>query len=107
MQSGTRLRKGDVVQVMTGRSKGKTGKVLKIDERRQRVFVEKTHMVKRHMKPSKQHPQGGLIEKESAIHWSNVMLVDGKTGKPTRIRMHVKDGVRERVAVKSGQVIGN
>ena len=78
------LRKNDMVQVIAGREKGKTGRVLKVLEKNGRVLVEKTNMVKRHMKPSQQNPQGGLVEKESAIHYSNVLLMCPKCNRGVR-----------------------
>ncbi|MGK5082815.1 50S ribosomal protein L24 [Bdellovibrionota bacterium FG-1] len=69
------LRRNDQVQVIAGREKGKTGKILKVDAKNCRVLVEKVNMVKRHTKPSQQSPQGGIIEKELPLHYSNVLLM--------------------------------
>src|SRR5438270_8192305 len=76
MMTQTRLsiRRNDTVQVMAGREKGKSGKVLRVDAKNGKILVDKLNMVKRHLKPSQQHPQGGILEKESAIHYSNVLL---------------------------------
>lgn len=68
------LKKNDHVQVIAGREKGKTGKVLKVDRKNSRVVVERVNLVKRHVKPSQQNPQGGIVEKESSVHYSNVLL---------------------------------
>jgi large subunit ribosomal protein L24 len=69
------LRKDDQVQIMAGREKGKVGKILKVDSKNNRVLVEKINMVKRHTKPSQQSPQGGIVEKELPLHYSNVLLM--------------------------------
>jgi large subunit ribosomal protein L24 len=78
------IRKNDMVQVMSGKEKGKTGRVLKVLAKSNRILVEKTNMVKRHVKPSQQNPQGGLIEKESTIHYSNVLLMCPKCNRGVR-----------------------
>src|SRR5580704_7209730 len=92
-----RLKKNDVVKVIAGRDKGKQGRVIEIDRRTGRVVVEHVMMVKRHTKPNPgKQIKGGIAERESAIHVSNVMLV-GSDGKPTRIGMKVeKIGNKER-----------
>ncbi len=87
-----KIRKNDIVKIMSGKEKGKVGRVLKVDGERERVFVEKINMVKRHAKPSKAHPQGGVIEKEAALAYSNVLLMCDKCNKPTRVRMTVAEG---------------
>jgi large subunit ribosomal protein L24 len=103
-----RVRKGDQVQVIAGKDRGKRGRVLRVQPRRDRVFVEGINMVKRHTRPQ-QAPGtqraaavGGVIEREGPIHVSNVMLVDPKGGKPTRIRVERSSGRRVRVAKRSG-----
>lgn len=78
------LRKSDQVQIMSGREKGKTGKVLKVDTKNNRVLVEKINMVKRHTKPSQQSPQGGIVEKELSLHYSNVLLMCAKCNRGRR-----------------------
>jgi large subunit ribosomal protein L24 len=85
MQAKTRLRKGDMVQIMSGRSKGKQGKIMRIQESKSRVFIEGTNTVKCHMKPSQKHPQGGVVDKEAPVHWSNVQLLPSDGGKPVRV----------------------
>lgn len=101
-----RLRKNDIVMVMAGRSKGKTGKILTLDWESQRALVEKVNMVKKHRKPTAQDKQGGIVEKEASIHLSNLMLLDPKDKKPTRIGFQVaKDGEKIRVARRSGEAI--
>jgi large subunit ribosomal protein L24 len=97
-----RLRKNDEVLVISGKNKGARGKILKVFAETDRVIVEGVNRVKRHTKPTQKMPQGGIIEKELAIHVSNVMPVDPKTNKPTRVRAGKdKDGNKIRLA-KSG-----
>ncbi|MDD3715999.1 MAG: 50S ribosomal protein L24 [Candidatus Marinimicrobia bacterium] len=98
------IKKGDIVKVITGKYKGKEGKVLKVFPLAQRVIIEGVNMVKRHTRPSQQNPQGGIVEKEAAVHVSNVMLV--VNGKPTRIGSRIlKDGSRVRYAKKTGETV--
>ncbi len=78
------IRKNDQVQVISGREKGKTGKVLRVDAKNQRITVEKVNLVKRHVKPSQKNPQGGVLEKESTLHYSNVQLHCAKCGRGVR-----------------------
>jgi large subunit ribosomal protein L24 len=80
-----RIRKDDVVVVIAGKDKGRTGKVIKVMPKDERVVVEGVNMVKRHTAPDVAHPQGGVIAKEAPLHVSNVALRDPKTGKATRI----------------------
>ena len=98
-------RKGDTVFVNAGNDKGKTGKVLEVLREKDRVVVEGINMVSKHTKPNAQHPQGGIIKQEAAIHISNVQLLDPKTSAPTRVAMKVVDGKKVRVAKKSGEEI--
>lgn len=98
-----RIKKNDTVRVIAGEDKGKEGKVLKVFPDKHRIIVEKVNLIKRHTRPSKAVPQGGIIEKEAPINETNVMLVCPKTGKPTRIGMEVAaDGSRTRTSKKSG-----
>ncbi len=83
-QVNVSIRKNDQVQVISGREKGKIGKVLGVDRKSGRVTVEKTNLVKRHVKPSQKNPQGGVIEKESSLHYSNVLLFCQKCNKGVR-----------------------
>ena len=78
------LKKDDQVQVIAGRDKGKTGKVLKVDLKSGRVTVEKINMVKRHTRPSQKNPQGGILEKETPIHYSNILLMCPKCNRGVR-----------------------
>lgn len=100
------VKKDDTVMVITGKDKGKKGRVIVAYPRENRVLVEGINMVKKHAKPSQQNPQGGIITQEAPIHVSNVMLIDPKSGLPTRIGYKVLDnGKKVRVAKRSGEVI--
>jgi large subunit ribosomal protein L24 len=103
-----RLRKGDLVVVISGKDKGKTGKVARIMSEDDKVVVEGVNLVKRHTRPTQKNPQGGILEREQPMFASKVMLVDPKTGKGTRVRFTTDDkGHKVRVAVKSGETIPN
>jgi large subunit ribosomal protein L24 len=103
-----RIKTGDEVIVVGGKDRGKKGRVLRVEPDRGRLYVEGLNIVKRHQRPQQvagaQRPEqvGGVIEKEGPIHLSNVMLVDPKEGKPTRVGVEIKDGQRYRVAKRSG-----
>jgi large subunit ribosomal protein L24 len=100
------VKKDDTVFVITGKDKGKKGRVIAAYPRENRVLVEGVNLVKKHAKPSQQNPQGGIVTQEAPIHVSNVMLIDPKSGEPTRIGYKVLDnGKKVRVAKKSGEVI--
>ena len=103
-----RLKTGDLVVVISGKNKGKQGKIARIIADYDRVVVEGVNLIKRHLKPTAKNPQGGILEKEAPLHASKVMPVDPKTGKPTRVRF-TKDakGNTTRVAVKSGEELPN
>ena len=104
----SRIRTNDEVVVIGGKDRGKRGKVLRADPSHDRVYVEGLNIVKRHQKPrqvagaQRAEQVGGVIEKEGPIHASNVMLVDPKDGKPTRIGVEIEDGKRFRIAKRSG-----
>ncbi len=99
-----KIKKSDKVVVIAGKDKGKEGKVLVVDRAKNRVIVEGVNMVKKHVKPSAQNPQGGIITKEAPIDASNVMYV--YQGKPTRIGYVIaNDGTKQRVAKSTGDVI--
>ncbi|MBU0637507.1 MAG: 50S ribosomal protein L24 [Planctomycetes bacterium] len=85
-----RIRRDDIVEVISGVHKGAHGKVLRVDPVKQRVVVEGVNMVYRHVRRSRQHPQGGRIQKEAPIHISNVMPIDPKTSRVTRVRFRVE-----------------
>jgi len=100
-----KIKKGDKVTVITGRDKGKTGEVLRIDPKNSRVLVQGVNMIKRHQGPSQTNP-GGIIEKEAALHVSNVAHVDPKSDRPTRIGYRLDDGgLKVRYAKRSGELI--
>ena len=100
------IKKGDQVQVIAGDSKGQTGKVLKVEVSKQRAIVEGVNIVKKATKPNAKNPQGGIIEQEAPIHISNLMLIDPKSGKPTKVGRKLDDkGKLVRYAKKSGEEI--
>ncbi len=100
-----KVRKGDKVTVITGRDKGKTGEILRVDPKRGRVLVQGVNMVKRHQGPSQTSP-GGIIEKEASLHISNVAHIDPKSDQPTRIGYRIEAGGRKvRFAKRSGELI--
>jgi large subunit ribosomal protein L24 len=103
---GIKIRKGDTVMVIAGDDKGKTGRVLSVDETKHRVIVEKVNFVKRHTKARSQTQQGGILEKEAPVHLSNVMLYDPKAGKGVRVGVRfTKDRKRERVSRATGDTL--
>lgn len=100
------ITKGDMVQVISGANKGKRARVLRVFPKTGRVTLEGLNMVKRHLRATNQNQQSGIVERPAPVHHSNVMLIDPKTGEPTRIRRkRDQDGTVERIAVKSGQSI--
>ena len=100
------VRKGDTGVVVAGKERGKKGKVLRVIPEKGRVVVERINMIKKHQKPTQKIRQGGIIEREGAIHLSNVMLVDPSGGKPTRVGMKaLSDGKKVRVARRSGEML--
>ena len=102
-----KIRKNDVVMVATGNSKGIKGKVIKVFPKENRAMVEGVNLVSKHTKPNAANPQGGIIKQESKIHISNLMLVDPKSGNPTKVgrRRDGKTGKLVRIAKKTGEVI--
>jgi len=100
------VKKEDTVIVISGKDKGKKGRVIAAYPRENRVLVEGVNMVKKHAKPSQLNPQGGILNQEAPIHVSNVMHVDPKSGLPTRVGYKVLDnGKKVRVAKRSGELI--
>ena len=99
------VKKGDKVVVISGKDKGKQGTILEAYPKQNRVLVEGINIVKKHSKPSQVNPQGGIISREAAIHASNVMPLDPKTGKPTRVGYKIENGKKVRVAIKSGEIL--
>jgi large subunit ribosomal protein L24 len=101
-----RIKSGDEVVVIAGKNKGSHGKVLKVNLDDDRVLVQGVNIVTKHVKPSRENPQGGIQKREAPIHLSNVMLADPKSGDPTRVRFQtLENGTKVRIAVKSGEQI--
>lgn len=102
----TNLKKEDKVKVIAGKDKGKIGKIIKVDRKNQRVLVENINIIKRHQRPSAQNRQGGIIETEAPLNWSNVMLMCNKCVKPVRIKIQqLDDGKKVRVCRKCNEQI--
>jgi large subunit ribosomal protein L24 len=105
-----KIRSGDQVRVVSGKDRGKSGRVLRTEPANERVYVEGLNMIKRHTRPREvagsqtRAQMGGVIEREGPIHISNVVLLDSK-GQPTRVRIDRSSGKRSRVAVRSGAII--
>jgi large subunit ribosomal protein L24 len=103
-----RIKTGDEVIIVGGKDRGKKGKVLRVESGKNRLYVEGLNIVKRHQRPQqvagaqRAEQVGGVIEREGPIHVSNVMLVDPKDGKPTRLGVEIEDGKRYRIAKRSG-----
>lgn len=102
-----KIKRGDTVQVIAGDDKGKTGEVLVVYPRERKVLVQGVNRVYRHLRPSRQNPQGGRIQKEMPIDISNVLPVDPRTDQATRVGFRVgEDGSKQRIAKKSGESLG-
>lgn len=100
--------KEDSVKILSGKYRGKTGKVLKVFPRENRVIVEGVNIIKRHTKPSQKNQQGGIIEKEATVNASNVMVIDPKTSEPTRVGYkYLEDGSKVRISKKSGEILSS
>ena len=106
-----KIRKNDMVMIISGNDRGKTGKVLKVFPKKYRLIVEGINLRKRHTKPNQKNPQGGILEKEASVHASNVMILDPKSNEPTRIGSRIildeKTGKKKiaRVAKVSGEML--
>ncbi len=101
------VKKGDIVVVLAGDDKGKTGEVMRVYPDRDKVLVQGVNMVFKHLRRSRENPQGGRIQKEMPISLSNVLPADPKTNQPTRVGFKINDdGSKERVAKKSGESLG-
>ena len=99
MQKKIHIKKGDMVQVITGSYKGKEGRVVEVVRESDRALVEGVNMIKRHTKPNAQYPDGGIINKEAPIHLSNLMYIDPKSGKPSKVGKKLDEkGKLEKVA---------
>jgi large subunit ribosomal protein L24 len=110
MSHRPKVRRDDMVKVIAGKDKGKTGRVLRVEPKKNRVFIEGMNVQKRHQRPRslrdtqrQSEVAGGVIEREGPIHISNVMLLDPKSGDRTRVGIKREDGRRVRVARKSGE----
>ncbi len=103
---GLGVKKNDTVMVITGDEKGKKGRVLAVEQKKNRLLVERVNIIKKHMKPSRKYTQGGIIEKEAPIQRANVMLVCPKCDKPTKIGNRIlENGKKIRSCMKCGEVI--
>jgi large subunit ribosomal protein L24 len=101
-----KIRKDDLVYVIAGKAKGKTGKVLNVLPLKNRVVVENLMMIKKHTKPTQQQQQGGIVEKEGTIHISNIMVKCGKCNRPTRVGfIQLENGEKARICRKCKEVI--
>jgi len=106
MATSVHVRKGDTVAVITGRERGKRGKVLRVSPEKGRVLVEHVNMVKKHQRPTQKLRQGGIIEREGALALSNVLLVCGRCDKPSRTGIKVlTDGRKVRVCKRCGESV--
>ena len=100
--------KNDMVKVLTGKYRGKTGKILKVFPDKNRVIVEGVNIIKRHTRPSQKNQKGGIIEKEAPVDVSNVMVIDPKTNQPTRIgHKFLEDKTKVRISKISGEILGS
>lgn len=106
MSSKLHIKKGDSVKVIAGDAKGQEGKVLSIDKAKNRAFVEGVNLVSKHSKPNAANPQGGIVKQEASVHISNLMLIEAKTGKPTRVGRKLDENKKlVRYSKKTGEVI--
>ncbi|HOZ81697.1 MAG TPA: 50S ribosomal protein L24 [Bacteroidia bacterium] len=103
--SKLKIKKGDIVKVIAGESKGKQGRVLEVFPETNRASVENVNIVSKHTRPNAQNTQGGIVKKEAPVNVSNLMLIDPKSGKPTRVGRKTEEGKLVRYAKKSGEVI--
>jgi large subunit ribosomal protein L24 len=109
--AGLKIRRDDTVRIIAGKDKGKTGRVLRVEPRKRRVYVEGANIIKRHTRPrtlrdtTRAQELGGIVEKEGPIHVSNVMLIDPETNQPSRVGITRESGRRTRVAKTSGKEI--
>ncbi|TDT70668.1 large subunit ribosomal protein L24 [Hypnocyclicus thermotrophus] len=99
------VKTGDTVFVISGKDKGKTGKVLRVFPKKGKIIVEGINIITKHVKPNQINPQGGVVKREAPIFSSKVMLFDEKAGKPTRVGYKVVDGKKVRYSKVSGEVL--
>ena len=104
MNKKFKIKKGDTVIVLAGKDKGKSGNVTSVLKEKERVLVQGINIMKRHRKATQENP-GKIEEIEASIHISNVAHVDPETGKPTRVKFEIKDGVKKRLSVVSGSLV--
>jgi large subunit ribosomal protein L24 len=106
-----KIRKGDIVKVLSGKNRGKTGRVLKVDPHKSHVLVEGVNLIKRHSRPTQKNPKGGIVEKESPLHISKVQLMDTKNNMPTRVGFRTLENDqgqvsgKVRISKKTGEMI--
>jgi len=101
------IRRDDTVIVISGKDKGRTGRVVNVDWKRERILVEGVNVVTRHTKPNQANQQGGLIQMESSVHYSNVQLYNPTLKRGVRLKIQTSDaGVKNRVCTKSGEILG-
>lgn len=106
-QTKIRLKKGDEIVVLTGKSRGETGKIDRVEPKKDRVYVSGVNIAKRHTRPGSNAEEGGILDKVMPLHVSNVALVDPKEKKATRIGYRLEDGKKVRYAKASGTVLDN
>jgi large subunit ribosomal protein L24 len=100
-----KIKVNDEVVILAGKDKGKTGTVLTVNRKKDRVLVKGINIVKKTVKPTQENPNGGITDKEQSIHLSNIAIISPKTKKATRVRIENRDGKNVRVAVKCGTVL--
>ncbi len=106
MQKKLHIKKGDVVVVIAGNDKGKKGRVLEVDRKKNRAIVEGVNMISKHTKPNADNPNGGIVKREASIHISNILVADPSTGEPSRIGRRLNDkGKLVRYSKKSNEEI--
>ena len=106
IKDSIKIKKDDKVKIIAGKDKGKVGKVLKVNAKKNRLLVENINIVKRHTKPNPQNRQGGILESEAPIHWSNVMLMCNKCIEPVRVKSKtLDDGKKVRICRKCDEII--
>jgi large subunit ribosomal protein L24 len=106
LRDKSHIKKDDKVKVITGKDKGKIGKVLRVDRKKDRILVENINIVKRHTRPTAKNRQGGIVESEATVPWSNVMLMCSKCLSPVRIQMRrLDDGEKVRSCRKCNEII--